>query len=124
MTTVIDLAQKFADIDAHWRPRVVAELNGQHVRLAKIAGPFVWHRHDEEDELFLVHRGRLEMHIRDEHGARIVHLDPGQMIVIPRGVEHMPVAPAEVELVLFEPASTVNTGNADDPRRLDELDRA
>ena len=112
----IDLRQKFATFDEHWSPRIVAELNGQQVKLVKFRGEFVWHHHDHEDELFLVHRGRFRMEFRD----RSVDLGPGEMIVVPRGVEHRPVADEEVEVVLFEPAGTLNTGNVIDERTVQE----
>jgi mannose-6-phosphate isomerase-like protein (cupin superfamily) len=112
----IDLREKFAAIDEHWSPRIVAELNGQQVKLVKFRGEFVWHHHDREDELFLVHRGRFRMEFRD----RTVDLGPGEMIVVPRGVEHRPVADEEVEVVLFEPAGTLNTGNVIDERTVQE----
>jgi len=112
----IDLREKFAAIDEHWSPRIVAELNGQHVKLVKFRGEFVWHHHDHEDELFLVHRGRFRMEFRD----RTVDLGPGEMIVVPRGVEHRPVADHEVEVVLFEPAGTLNTGNVIGERTVHE----
>jgi mannose-6-phosphate isomerase-like protein (cupin superfamily) len=104
----VNLADKLARIDDHWNPRIVAELNGQHVKLVKLSGPFVWHKHDHEDELFFVVRGLLRMELRD----RVVEVGPGELIVIPRGVEHRPVAEAEVEVMLFEPATTLNTGDA------------
>ena len=103
----IDLAEKLACFDERWSPRIVAELNGQHVKLAKLQGEFIWHHHEHEDELFLVHRGRFRMEFRD----RVVDLGAGDFIVVPRGVEHRPVADEEVEVVLFEPAGTLNTGN-------------
>jgi mannose-6-phosphate isomerase-like protein (cupin superfamily) len=109
----INLAEKLALFHDAWNPRVVAELNGQHVKVVKLAGPFVWHHHDHEDELFLVIRGALRMELRD----RAVELSPGELIVIPRGVEHRPCADGECEVLLFEPASTVNTGNAADDAR-------
>lgn len=112
----IDLREKFAAIDEHWSPRIVAELNGQHVKLVKFRGEFVWHHHDHEDELFLVHRGRFRMEFRD----RTVDLGPGEMIVVPRGIEHRPVADEEVEVVLFEPAGTLNTGNVIGERTVHE----
>ncbi len=112
----IDLREKFAAIDEHWSPRIVAELNGQHVKLVKFRGEFVWHHHDREDELFLVHRGRFRMEFRD----RSVDLGPGEMIVVPRGVEHRPVADEEVEIMLFEPAGTLNTGNVIGERTVHE----
>ncbi len=103
----VDLASAFSRITTHWDPHVAGELNGQQVKLAKLKGEFVWHKHDAEDELFLVHRGALHMRFRD----RTEVLSQGQFIVVPRGVEHQPYAPEEVEVVLFEPASTLNTGD-------------
>ena len=103
----ISLDEKFAAFSEAWSPRIVGELNGQHVKLARLRGEFVWHHHEHEDELFLVHRGRLRMELRD----RTIVLDPGDMLVVPRGVEHRPVAEGEVEVILFEPAGTLNTGN-------------
>ena len=105
----ITIAEKFARITDHWRPRVVAELNGQEVKLVKLRGEFVWHRHEREDELFLVVSGTLRIDFRD----RAVTLGPGEMLVVPRGVEHRPVADDEVELLLFEPAATRNTGDVE-----------
>jgi mannose-6-phosphate isomerase-like protein (cupin superfamily) len=112
----IDVAAKLALIHEHWSPRVVAELNGQQVKLAKLLGTFVWHHHEQEDELFLVVRGELRIEFRDGE----VRLGPGEMLVVPRGVEHRPHADAEVEVMLFEPASTVNTGNVRDERTIEE----
>ena len=108
MTDRITLDQKFARFTDHWKPKIVAELNGQQVKLAKFQGAFDWHAHADEDELFLVHRGQFRMEFRD----RTVTLVAGDMIVVPRGVEHRPVADEEVEVILFEPASTLNTGDA------------
>lgn len=119
MNDKVSLADKFARFTDHWSPKVVGELNGQQVKLAKLEGPFVWHKHDEEDELFLVHRGRLRLEFRD----RVVELSAGEFLIVPRGVEHLPVADEEVEVVLFEPASTVNTGNLRNERTLEELER-
>ena len=103
----IDLDDAFARIDTHWDPHVAGELNGQQVRLVKLKGEFVWHKHEVEDELFLVHKGQLYMRFRDRELA----VGPGQFVIVPHGVEHQPYAPEEVEVVLFEPASTVNTGD-------------
>lgn len=103
----ISLDEKFASISDYWQPRIIGELNGQHVKIAKLRGEFVWHHHEHEDELFLIHRGTLRVEFRD----RTLTLGPGDMTVIPRGVEHRPVADEEVELVMFEPAGTLNTGN-------------
>ncbi len=116
----VNLAFAFATFSDHWSPRVAADLNGQQVKLVKFKGAFDWHHHDHEDELFLVHRGRFAMEFRD----RSVELREGEFLVVPRGVEHRPVAEEEVEVILFEPASTLNTGNVrsvrtvDTPRRL------
>lgn len=103
----VNLSTKLAQFDDHWNPRIVAELNGQHVKLVKFEGEFVWHHHDNEDELFYVVRGEFRMDFRD----RSVAVREGEFIVVPRGVEHRPVAEREVEVMLFEPASTLNTGN-------------
>ena len=108
----VTLAAAFAQISEHWRPRVIAELNGQEVKLVKVKGEFVWHHHDAEDELFLVTKGRLTIEFRD----RSVTLGPGECLVVPRGVEHRPVAPEEVEMILFEPTGVRNTGNVVDTR--------
>jgi len=105
----IDLAQKLALFSDHWHPRIIGELNGQQVKLAKLQGEFVWHDHANEDELFLVLKGRLRMEFRD--GA--VEVGEGEMIIVPRGVEHRPVAAEEVHVMLFEPASTRHTGNVE-----------
>ena len=104
----IVLADKLAQFSEHWSPRIIGELNGQHVKLAKLKGEFIWHHHAHEDELFLVLHGTLEMHFRD----RSVTLGEGEMLIVPRGVEHRPVAADEVSVLLFEPAGTLNTGNA------------
>jgi mannose-6-phosphate isomerase-like protein (cupin superfamily) len=116
----VSLSEKFAAIDEHWSPRIVGELNGQHVKVVKVLGEFVWHHHEHEDEMFLVHRGRLRLEFRD----RAVELGPGDFIVVPRGVEHRPVAEQEVEVVLFEPAGTLNTGNVVNERTVAEPARA
>jgi mannose-6-phosphate isomerase-like protein (cupin superfamily) len=115
----INLAEKFSCISDHWNPRIVGELNGQQVKLAKFKGEFVWHKHDAEDELFLVVRGRFRMEFRDRH----VWLEEGEILIVPRGVEHRPVADEEVEVMLFEPASTLNTGNVRNERTIDQLQR-
>lgn len=115
----IDLDSAFARITTHWDPHVAGELNGQQVKLAKLAGEFVWHKHDAEDELFMVHRGVLHVRFRD----REVVVGAGQFVIVPRGVEHQPYAPDEVEVVLFEPASTLNTGNIRNDFTRDRLAR-
>ena len=105
------LAEKFALINEHWRPKVVAQLNGQELKLVKFAGVFPWHHHEHEDELFLVWRGQMVIEFRDR---RIV-LQAGDFCVVPRGIEHRTMADAEAEVLIFEPAATRNTGNVVDP---------
>jgi mannose-6-phosphate isomerase-like protein (cupin superfamily) len=114
----VGLVEKFALFADHWNPRVVGELNGQQVKLAKFLGEFVWHRHEAEDELFLVVRGSLRVEFRD----RSVELGAGEFLIVPRGVEHRPVADEEVEVLLFEPATTVNTGSAGGERTVSTLE--
>ena len=115
----VNLAEKLAMFRDHWRPRIVGELNGQQVKLAKFQGEFVWHHHEHEDELFLVVSGSFRMEFRD----RVVELAEGEFLIVPRGVEHRPVAEREVEVLLFEPASTVNTGSAGGERTVTDLER-
>jgi len=103
----VNLKEKLGLFTELWSPRIVGELNGQHVKLARLQGEFVWHHHAEEDELFLVLHGSLAIHLRD----RIVELEEGEFFVVPRGVEHRPVAAEEAHVLLLEPASTLNTGN-------------
>ncbi len=110
----INLAEKFNQFSTHWSPKIVAELNGQHVKLVKFAGEFVWHHHETEDELFLVINGEFEMQHRDSSGqTHSIPLKPGEFLVVPRGVKHRPVAEKEVSVLLFEPVGTLNTGTAD-----------
>ena len=108
----INLVEKFSLFSAHWTPKIIAELNGQHVKLVKSLGSFPWHHHEHEDEMFLVVRGAFRMDYREAGVERSEMLHEGELIVVPRGVEHRPVAEQEVWIMLFEPASTVNTGNA------------
>ncbi|MCC7389544.1 MAG: cupin domain-containing protein [Phycisphaerales bacterium] len=120
---VVSLERGFGSFSEHWSPRVAAGLNGQEVKLAKLLGEFVWHHHEAEDELFLVHKGVLRMRYRDRRGdassEREVVVRAGEFVVVPRGVEHRPCADQEVEVVLFEPASTLNTGNVRDERTVE-----
>jgi mannose-6-phosphate isomerase-like protein (cupin superfamily) len=111
MPDKISLSDELDAINEPWRPRVVARLNGQEVKVARLRGSFVWHRH-EVDELFWVLSGRLRLEIRDAAGERAVNLAPGELFVVPRGLEHRPVAGEEVEVAPFEPAGVVNTGDA------------
>jgi mannose-6-phosphate isomerase-like protein (cupin superfamily) len=118
--TKVSLSEKLAQFSEQWSPKIVGELNGQLVKLVKFKGEFVWHHHDVEDELFLVVKGRFRMDFRD----RSEWIEEGEFIVVPRGVEHRPVADEEAAVVLFEPASTLNTGNVADARlTLHELER-
>jgi mannose-6-phosphate isomerase-like protein (cupin superfamily) len=103
----VNIEEKLNRIDDYWNPRIVGELNGQHVKLTKVSGEFIWHKHEEEDEMFLIISGDFIMELRD--GS--IPVKPGEFIIIPKGVEHRPVAKGEVHLMLFEPASTLNTGN-------------
>ena len=105
----VNLAEKFASFSEHWSPKIAGELNGQHVKLVKFKGPFTWHHHEQEDEMFLVVKGSFIMEFRDKN----VTIQEGEFIIVPRGVEHRPNAPEEVEVLLFEPASTLNTGNVE-----------
>jgi mannose-6-phosphate isomerase-like protein (cupin superfamily) len=115
----VNLAAKLDRFSEHWSPKIVGELNGQHVKLAKLKGEFVWHHHDDEDELFLVIRGRLRMELRSGD----ITIEEGEFLVVPRGVEHRPVADEEVHVLLFEPASTLNTGNVSNERTVADLER-
>lgn len=115
----VNLLEKFGSFQDHWSPKIAAELNDHTVKLVKLKGEFVWHHHEAEDELFLVVQGRLTIRFRD----RDVALGPNEMLVVPRGVEHMPVAEEEAWIVLVEPASTLNTGNVTSERTVAELER-
>src|SRR5262249_38544431 len=115
----VNIQEKLGLFHDHWSPRIVGAWNGQHVKLIKFKGEFVWHKHDNEDELFLVINGRLRMESRDRH----VWLEPGEFLIVPHGVEHRPVAEEEVHVLLFEPAGTRNTGNVRDERTLERLER-
>lgn len=115
------LKSALATLSEHWSPRIAGELNGQHVKLAKLKGEFIWHHHDHEDELFLVIKGELAIELKPPHDT--VTLREGEFIVIPRGVEHRPVAREECHVLLFEPASTLNTGNVRSERTVADLNR-
>jgi mannose-6-phosphate isomerase-like protein (cupin superfamily) len=115
----VNLKGKLSLFAEHWKPKIAGELNGQLVKLVKFQGPFVWHHHDNEDELFLVVQGRFRMEFRDRH----VWLEEGEFLIVPRGVEHRPVADEEAHVLLFEPASTLNTGNVKNERTVERLER-
>lgn len=115
----VNLSEKLSLIHDHWNPRIVGELNGQHVKLVKFQGEFVWHKHDHEDEMFFVVKGEFNMELRD----RTIVLKENEFLIIPRGVEHRPVAVHEVSVMLFEPASTLNTGDTLGEMTRDVLER-
>jgi mannose-6-phosphate isomerase-like protein (cupin superfamily) len=115
----VNLAEKLALFNEYWSPKIVGELNGQQVKLAKFKGEFVWHKHDHEDELFLVVKGRFKMEYRD----RTEVINENEFVIVPRGVEHRPVADEEVSVMLFEPATTLNTGDTTGELTKAELDR-
>lgn len=108
----INLLQKFAMFNEHWSPKIIGELNGQQVKLAKFAGEFIWHHHENEDELFMVMKGSFKMEFRD----KTIELNEGEILIVPKGVEHKPVAEEEVWVLLFEPSTTLNTGNINDEK--------
>jgi mannose-6-phosphate isomerase-like protein (cupin superfamily) len=113
----VNLAEKFGLFEEYWSPKIVGELNGQHVKLAKLKGEFIWHHHEAEDELFLVVKGQLVLELREQD----VVLQEGEFFIVPRGVEHKPVAEEEVHVLLFEPKSTLNTGNVRNERTVEDL---
>jgi mannose-6-phosphate isomerase-like protein (cupin superfamily) len=120
----VNLARKLRSFTDHWSPKIVGELNGQHVKLVKFQGEFVWHHHDAEDELFLVIQGSFRMDYKDESGtARSLDVSEGEFVIMPRGTEHRPFAEHEVSVMLFEPAGTVNTGNVHGARTVDSHQR-
>ena len=116
---LIDLADKLSQFDEYWSPRIIGEVNESLVKLAKLNGEFVWHSHEQEDELFLVLKGRLTIRFRD----RDVHLEEGQMVIVERGIEHQPVAESETHVLIVEPRSTLNTGNVVNERTVADLER-
>jgi mannose-6-phosphate isomerase-like protein (cupin superfamily) len=115
----VNISEKLSQFSDYYNPRIIGELNGQFVKAVKLKGEFVWHHHDVEDELFLVVKGKLIMEFRD----RIVEVMPGEFIIVPKGVEHKPVANDEVHILLFEPASTLNTGNIENERTKKVLEK-
>jgi mannose-6-phosphate isomerase-like protein (cupin superfamily) len=115
----VNIREKLNLFTDHWSPKILGELNGQQVKAVKLRGEFVWHHHEHEDELFLVIKGTLKMEFRD----RTAEIGEGEFIIVPRGVEHRPVAENEVEILLFEPASTLNTGNVVNERTKKELEK-
>lgn len=115
----VNLQEKLASFNDYWNPRIVGELNGQYVKLAKFKGEFVWHKHDHEDEMFMVVKGKFKIEFRD----KTVELNEGEFIIVPKGIEHKPVADEEVEVMLFEPNTTLNTGNTRGELTKDTLEK-
>ena len=118
MIKKINISQKLSQFKDHWNPRIIGELNQQHVKLAKLKGEFIWHKHDEEDEMFLVLKGTLKIAFRD----KIETIQENEIIIVPRGVEHKPIAEEEVSIMLFEPATTINTGALENERTRKNLE--
>jgi mannose-6-phosphate isomerase-like protein (cupin superfamily) len=114
----INISQKLAQFNDHWNPRIIGELNKQHVKLAKIKGEFIWHKHEDEDEMFLVLKGTLKIEFRD----RTETIQENEIIIVPKGVEHKPIAEEEVSIMLFEPATTINTGALENERTRKNLE--
>jgi mannose-6-phosphate isomerase-like protein (cupin superfamily) len=119
----VNLAQKFSLFSEHYSPKIVGELNDSYVKLVKFQGDFMWHHHDDEDELFLVIKGEMRMKVREDGAEREIVVRPGEFIIIPRGVEHLPTAAEETQVMLLEPKSTLNTGNVQNERTVAELQR-
>jgi mannose-6-phosphate isomerase-like protein (cupin superfamily) len=120
---VVNVAEKLSQFAQYWSPKIVGEVNDSYVKLVKFKGDFMWHHHQQEDELFLVLGGTLRMKFRQDGIEREEPVRPGEFIIVPRGVEHMPVADEEVQVMLLEPKSTLNTGNVRNERTLEELER-
>ena len=115
----VNIAHKFSQFGEHWSPKILGEINDSYVKAVRFQGEFVWHHHDNEDEMFLVVEGRMRMKFRDHEEV----VSPGEFIIVPRGVEHLPVADEETQVLLFEPKSTLNTGNVTNERTLPQLER-
>ena len=115
----VNISEKLSQFKDYYNPRIIGELNGQYIKAVKLKGEFVWHHHDHEDELFLVIQGNLKMEFRD----KTVEVNPGEFIIVPRGVEHKPVADDEVHILLFEPDSTLNTGNVQNEKTRKDLEK-
>ena len=115
----VNVIEKFSMFSDYWNPKIVGELNGQHVKLAKLHGEFVWHKHEKEDEMFFVISGILKIEFRD----KTVEIKPNEFIVVPRGIEHKPIADKEVSVILFEPVTTLNTGNVKGELTREVLDK-
>ena len=119
----VNLAQKFSLFTEHFQPKIIGEINDTYVKVVKLQGEFLWHHHDIEDELFFVVKGRLRMKVREDGAERDIVVGPGEFIIIPHGVEHLPSADEETHIVLLEPKTTLNTGNVENERTVPELQR-
>ncbi len=120
----VNLAEKFSMISEYYKPKLVGELNGQHVKIAKLKGEFIWHKHENEDEMFLIIKGKLLMELRAANSEiRIIELNEGEFLIVPKGVEHKPVVEKEVHLMLFEPAGTLNTGDTENERTVRDVEK-
>lgn len=119
----VNLAQKFRSFDEYWKPKIAGEVNDSYVKLVKFQGEFVWHHHEREDEMFLVFKGTMRMKFRENGRDREALVREGEYIIVPRGVEHMPIADDEVYVMLFEPKTTLNTGNVRNERTVEQLGR-
>lgn len=123
MIQKVNLSEKFAAFHDHWSPKIVGEVGEAAVKLVKLGGEFVWHQHEAEDELFLVVKGELVIKVRAQEGEQDIVLSPGELVIIPKGTEHLPVAREEAHVLLFEPKSTLNTGNLRNERTVEALER-
>lgn len=122
MIRKVNLSEKLSLFSEPWSPKIIGEINDAHVKIVKLKGEFVWHHHENEDELFLVVKGRLRMRFRMNGEEREMSLDPGEFVIMPRGVEHLPIADEEVHVLLLEPKTTLNTGNVRNERTVAQLD--
>ena len=120
---VVNLAEKFGAFSEYFAPKIAGDLNDSHIKLGKVKGDFIWHHHENEDELFLVVKGMLRMKIREEGRERELQIRPGELIVIPKGMEHLPSADEETHIMMIEPKTTLNTGNVRNERTKEKLDR-
>ena len=111
----VNIAEKFQKVSSYWQPGIIGSLNGQHVKIAKIKGEFIWHSHEDEDELFMVVKGHIFIRLRDHE----IELHEGELFIVPRGVAHQPYAPEEAQILMFEPAGTLNTGNIQNERTVE-----
>ena len=119
MMELVNLDKKFSLFNEYWKPKLIGELNGQHVKIAKLKGEFIWHQHENEDEMFLIHKGQLTIELRN----REITLNEGEFFIVPKGIEHKPIAEKEVHLIMFEPAQTLNTGNITNEKTVETVEK-